>query len=51
MKEYDLIVIGTGSAMNLIDPILGRPPLYDTLGGSKVDFEIAEILRNRGGTR
>ena len=26
MKDYDLIVIGTGSAMNLIDPLLGKNP-------------------------
>ena len=26
MKDYDLIVIGTGSAMNLIDPVLGKNP-------------------------
>jgi dihydrolipoamide dehydrogenase len=26
MKQYDLIVIGTGSAMNLVDPMLRRNP-------------------------
>jgi mycothione reductase len=26
MKQYDLIVIGTGSAMNLVDPMLNRNP-------------------------
>ena len=28
MKEYDLLVIGTGSAMNLVNPILQRNPQY-----------------------
>ncbi len=26
MKQYDLIVIGTGTAMNLVDPIISRNP-------------------------
>jgi mycothione reductase len=26
MKEYDLIVIGTGSAMNLLDPMIQENP-------------------------
>ena len=26
MKEYDLIVVGTGTAMNLVDPLIERNP-------------------------
>src|SRR5271169_3201224 len=26
MKEYDLVVIGTGSAMNLVDPLIRENP-------------------------
>ncbi len=29
MKEYDLIAIGTGSAMGIVDAMINQNPLFD----------------------
>src|SRR5579863_1800917 len=39
MKEYDLVVIGTGSAMNLVDPMIQENP----------DIKIAVIDKDEPG--
>jgi len=49
-KNMVELLVARGADVNARN-LQGRTPLYDTWGGSKVDAEIAEILKKRGGTR
>jgi ankyrin repeat protein len=48
-KEMVKLLVDHGADVN-VKNLQGKTPLYDTWGGSEVDREIAEILKDRGGT-
>jgi ankyrin repeat protein len=49
-KEMVELLVARGADVNARN-LQGRTPLYDTWGGSSVDIQIAEILKNHGGIR